>query len=877
MINFLLSLWVKSLLWLRYKVVVRGAREIAAGDRRGILFLSNHVALIDPIILATYLHRRFAPKFLADRDQVDRPVVRWLAKRVGVVAMPSIAKYGADSTKEVRRAMEQIVEHLKAGGNALLYPGGQLCRGRLEDMRGNSAAETIMKRVPEARVVLIRQRGLWGSGFSWARGGLPDVAGTLKRGAISMLLSGLVFMPRRRVTVELHEPADLPRSADRDTINKYLEDFYNADAPPAVEVPMTFWQRGGPRLLPEPSPVRGAAGIESVPQATRQIVTEHLRKLTGKGEISQDDHLARDLGLDSLARAELLAWLEEEFGFPQGDTDTLQTVGDVMLAACGEGASTSLWRIKAAPRKWFARHRSTCDAQLPPGDTIMEVFLNQAAKAPDRIVIADQASGAKSYRDVIVSIAALADRIETLPGAQVGIMLPASVVADVVYLTTLFSGKTPVMVNWTVGPRNLRHSLEMVNVQRVVTLRALVKRLAAQGCDFGELAQRFVLLEDVAQEISPAARLKAFLEGRIRWPAAAGTPSDTAVILFTSGSESLPKAVPLTHQNLLTNVRDVLSAVTVHENDGIIGMLPPFHSFGLTGTVLVPLLGGVPTVYHPDPMEAGVVAGIIEAYKATVLMGTPTFLGGIVRSARAGQLDTLRLGVMGAEKCSERVYSALAASCPSMTILEGYGVTECSPIISLNDQAAPKPFTIGKILPSLEHVIIGVDTGEAIPPGRVGMLLVRGPSVFGGYLNYDGESPFVQFQGRQWYRTGDLVSEDSTGVLTFHGRLKRFVKLGGEMISLPAIEAVLEPHYAREDDHGPVIAVTAAGDEYHPELVLFTTAEVDREAVNKQIREGGLSPLHNIRRVVHLDEIPVLGTGKTDYRVLKQRLGDRPR
>ena len=205
-----------------------------------------------------------------------------------------------------------------------------------------------------------------------------------------------------------------------------------------------------------------------------------------------------------------------------------------------------------------------------------------------------------------------------------------------------------------------------------------------------------------------------------------------------------------------------------------------------------------------------------------------------------------------------------------MTILEGYGVTECSPIISLNDQAEPKPFTIGKVLPSLEHAIVDVDTGGQVPQGQVGMLLVRGQSVFGGYLNYDGESPFVQFDGRQWYRTGDLISEDSAGVLTFHGRLKRFVKLGGEMISLP----VLEPHYHREGQEGPVIAVTAAGDEYHPELVLFTTAEADRQTVNARIREGGLSPLHNIRRVIKLDEIPLLPAGKTDYRALRQKLGN---
>jgi long-chain-fatty-acid--[acyl-carrier-protein] ligase len=157
-----------------------------------------------------------------------------------------------------------------------------------------------------------------------------------------------------------------------------------------------------------------------------------------------------------------------------------------------------------------------------------------------------------------------------------------------------------------------------------------------------------------------------------------------------------------------------------------------------------------------------------------------------------------------------------------------------------------------------------------MPPGS-GVLLVRGPSVFGGYLNYEGKSPFVEVNGKQWYNTGDLVSIDAEGLLTFHGRLKRFVKLGGEMVSLPAIEAVLQNLFASGDDEGPVLAVEAA-DAESPELVLFTTLDIDRETANRKIRSAGLSGLHSIRRVIKLDEMPLLGTGKTNYRELKQML-----
>jgi len=185
---------------------------------------------------------------------------------------------------------------------------------------------------------------------------------------------------------------------------------------------------------------------------------------------------------------------------------------------------------------------------------------------------------------------------------------------------------------------------------------------------------------------------------------------------------------------------------------------------------------------------------------------------------------------------------------------------------------SPKPYTIGRVIPSLEHVIIDVDTSEEVGRNRAGMLLVRGPSVFSGYLNYDGESPFVEYKGKEWYKTGDLISEDAEGVLTFCGRLKRFVKLGGEMISLPAIEEVLVPHFTSADDEGPVIAVEATPVEENPELILFTVKDTDRVSVNSYLRDSGLSALHNIRHVIKLNEIPVLGTGKTNYLELKKRL-----
>jgi long-chain-fatty-acid--[acyl-carrier-protein] ligase len=341
----------------------------------------------------------------------------------------------------------------------------------------------------------------------------------------------------------------------------------------------------------------------------------------------------------------------------------------------------------------------------------------------------------------------------------------------------------------------------------------------------------------------------------------------TAAVLFTSGSESLPKAVPLSHANILADLHDVLPMIKLRRSDRMLAMLPPFHSFGLTGNLAVSLCAGLRAVYHPNPTEGGVLAKLTAAYRATLLIGTPTFLNGILRGGIPAQLGSLRLAVTGAEECPRRVYELMTERCPCATLIEGYGITECAPIVSVNDPDAPRPHTIGKLLPSLEYVLLDVETETPVAPEAAGMLLVRGPSIFGGYLG-DAPNPFVEHDGRAWYRTGDLVRRDADGTFIFAGRLKRFVKLGGEMISLPAVESALLAQLSATEDDGPILAVAATADE-RPELVLFTVKVVTREEANAIIRDAGLSALHNLRRVEHVEAIPVLGTGKTDYRALQ--------
>lgn len=863
----------RFLLWLRYRIRVAGLEAVAAKGKSGVLFLPNHPALVDPIIVITQLFGVFAPRALADQDQIDRPFFRWLAKPFKPIVLPDALRYGNSGREAVERAMDAIIAALKRGENVVLYPAGHIKRARHEELGGNSGIESILKAHPGVRIVLVRTKGLWGSAFSRAGGRAPNVARVMMRAVRQLLANGIFFAPRRDVSIELAEPTDFPRAPDRNTINRYLETFYNADAPPNTYVPYTIWEKGGTRAVPEPPRERFAGDLDAVPATTREIVLKHLRELTGKSEIRDEHLLSRDLGLDSLALVTLSIWIESEFGFPVGDNAAnLLTVGDVMLAACGTVVSTGLEELKPIPPSWF-KPAQEGNVSIPEGKTLAEVFLKQARACAGRALLADQNSGVRTYRDIVTAIFVLKPEIEKLAGDYVGIMLPASSGATVVYLATVFAGKIPVMVNWTVGMRNAIASLDLLGVKSVLTAGPLIQRLESQGTDFGALKGRFVLLEDVGRRVSKGAKLLALLKSRTSWSGLRNAKvRETAVVLFTSGSESLPKAVPLTHANFLANLRDVAEIFRFKKRDRILGILPPFHSFGILGNVILPFCAAVPVVYHANPTEGGMLARLIEAYGVTLLIGTPTFLGGIVRVAGDAQIRTLRAVISGAEKCPLQLFETIAARWPKMKVVEGYGITECSPVVSANREDDLRPGTIGRIMPSLEHALQDIDTGARAAPGRAGMLLVRGPSIFGGYLNYDGASPFVEFEGKTWYRTGDLVSESADGVITFAGRLKRFVKLGGEMISLPAIEEILARHYTKEDDEKPVVAVEATPQELNPELVLFTIRDIDREEANRLIRDAGLSPLHNIRRIVKLDEIPLLGTGKTNYRALKESL-----
>jgi long-chain-fatty-acid--[acyl-carrier-protein] ligase len=349
-------------------------------------------------------------------------------------------------------------------------------------------------------------------------------------------------------------------------------------------------------------------------------------------------------------------------------------------------------------------------------------------------------------------------------------------------------------------------------------------------------------------------------------------PHKPAVILFTSGSEKAPKAVPLTHSNIISDQRGCLEALNIARSHFAIGFLPMFHSFGLTVTGLLPLFVGVRIVHHPDPTDAGALVRKIAGYKTTLIATTPTFMGFILDRAKPGDLDSLRIGVIGAEKCPPHLFEKAKTVAPNLEILEGYGVTECSPVVSVNRPGRVRPGTIGEPLPNVEVCVTDLETKEILPRGKMGMLHVAGPTVFPGYLGGE-KSPFEEIGGKRWYNTGDLAELDEAGAIIFHGRLKRFLKAGGEMISLPALEEPFAAKYP-PTDAGPRVAVEGVETHGGRRVVLFTTEDISLRDANAVLQSQGFRGVLRLDEVKKLDKLPVLGTGKTDYKVLRAMIAD---
>ncbi len=472
-----------------------------------------------------------------------------------------------------------------------------------------------------------------------------------------------------------------------------------------------------------------------------------------------------------------------------------------------------------------------------------------------RTAVEDPVTGRLSYSRLVLGANVLGRKLMPLApeGGRIGVMLPNANGAAVTLFGLASAGRVPAMINFSAGAANVLSACRAAQVDKILTSRAFIEKGRLGTLIEAIKGQvELIYLEDVRATVTTPDKIRALLAGRK--PLVRRTGEDPAAVLFTSGSEGTPKGVVLANRCMLANVAQVAARIDFGPTDKVFNVLPVFHAFGLTAGLVLPLVSGVPVYLYPSPLHYRIVPELIYGSNSTVLFGTDTFLAGYARAAHAYDLRSLRYVVAGAEAVKETTRKTWGEKF-GLRILEGYGVTECGPVVALNTPMFNRFGTVGRILPGIEtrlEPVPGIDDA--------GRLSVRGPNIMLGYLRAEKPGVLEPPPGG-WHDTGDIVAIDAMGFVTIKGRAKRFAKIAGEMVSLAGIEALAAELWPNQPS-----AVAAVPDARKGErLVLFTQEKgATRPAYQSFAKERGASDVAIPAEVVVLDAIPMLGSGKVD-------------
>ncbi|RWC89478.1 MAG: 2-acyl-glycerophospho-ethanolamine acyltransferase [Mesorhizobium sp.] len=483
-------------------------------------------------------------------------------------------------------------------------------------------------------------------------------------------------------------------------------------------------------------------------------------------------------------------------------------------------------------------------------------------------IIEDVISGALSYRKMFIGARVLGRRFEavTAPGEAVGLLLPNANGVVLSFVGLISAGRVAAMINYTAGPASVTAAVRTAVIRTVVSSRAFIEK--AGLADIVEAVEaggaRMLWLEDVRQSVTMLDKLAAALLWR--FPLRPQDAAKPAVILFTSGSEGTPKAVVLSHKSLYANAMQAEARITISPADILLNVLPVFHSFGLTGGTILPLVTGVKLFLYPSPLHYKIIPEIARKIRPTIMFGTDTFLANYARTAKDGDFSSLRFVVAGAEAVkpeTRRVYRERFDA----SIIEGFGLTEAAPVVAVNTAIHGRDGTVGRALPAIRmklEPVEGIDDA--------GRLWLDGPNMMMGYMTADRPGELQPLDG--WHDTGDIVSIDRDGFITIRGRAKRFAKIAGEMVSLGAVEMLVQSLWPEERHAAVAVPDKRRGER----IVLVTTADdASAEELRAFGKKAGAAELMVPNDIVKVEEIPVLGSGKTDYvstrRLAIDRLG----
>ena len=548
-------------------------------------------------------------------------------------------------------------------------------------------------------------------------------------------------------------------------------------------------------------------------------------------------------------------------------------------------------RAREVKQKVFELSYTSWEQYTETLPTLPEAWIETAKSAPakhsaNNYCAVDWGGEKLSHLKMLTGTMLFSRRIRKTYGERVGILMPASSAGGMINMAALMAGKEVVNLNYTASEQSLRSALQKSDVCTVYTASRFLKKLEAKGLDISSLLDEveIVDLELLKGSIGKLESLTTLMQAKL-FPTALlkrvyigeRSNDDVAVILFSSGSEGEPKGVMLTHRNIMANMAQVFDVLNVREEDVILSALPLFHAFGLTVSTLFPMVHGIPMVCYPDPTNTKGIGRAVARYRASVIFGTSTFYRLYTKSRKIDPLmfQSIRFAIAGAEKLDPFVKSDFEKKY-KREILEGYGVTECAPVASVNlpdiletgeftVQRGNRLGTVGMPLPGTAFRIVDPVTLEELERNEDGLILIGGAQVMKGYLEDPErtESVIVELDGLRWYKTGDKGHIDEDGFLTIVDRYSRFAKLGGEMVSLGAVEAEIKD--LLQSPEMELMAVALPDEKKGERVVVMVSGIGDVAGMKAVLTKEGMEPLHLPHAFLLVDEIPKLGTGKSDF------------
>lgn len=874
----ILSFIYRILLSLRYKVEIKGSEVLKNNNSK--LILPNHQALIDPQILVAHIFKYSKVVPVVSELYLNIPVLKSFFKMLGAVPVSDLTTENRDNNV-LRFISANVAEALQNGKNVLLYPAGQIAGQGYEKIFNKQSAWAIACNMPDnTQIIAVRISGLWGS--MWSRawiGKSPNLIKTFLKAFFYVIANFIFFIPKRNITIEF---TDVTNEAlkyakiGKNEFNNFLEKYYNKYGEENVRFMKHFFY--SPKLnrkLPERIEWSVTDVLHTSSFDEKEIPEEIFEKIKiiltielniDIKKINLHSNLNLELDIDSLGLISIINLIENEFKIKvQVEVINVKTVADLCFIALNKKIDNEILKPS-----YLSENNSLNESiSFNPSETITKLLVKTLKNNKKEYFVYDKMIGSSSRKEFLLKAYVVSKIIKKeIDGKYVGIMLPALQSTTLLVAASYLAGKIPVMLNWTVGPRIMDHCINSINLEKIITAKSFFDKISDSLSN--ETKQKCIFFEQKVKKLSLKTKISGLLSFYLSvFPKT--NPDETAVVLFTSGSESLPKTVELTHENILYDLRGSLDSLSINYENIFLGFLPPFHSFGFTVLTILPLVTSLKIAYTPDPTDSREVLKILKYTKANTLCATPTFIKMILAISYDNDLKDLKLVVSGAESLHSSIIDTFKQkTSQNAKLIEGYGITECSPILTINPLHKQKLNSVGVFINVVESLITDINTYQILPRGKEGMIMVSGKNIFKGYKDKNIDSPFVKINDKEFYKTGDLGYIDDEGYLFITGRLKRFIKIAGEMISLPSIENVLLQKFGNQDSL--VLAVEGTDNTEPAQIVLFSIIDIDLTEVNLHLKNSGFSSLIKINKIIKINEIPVLGTGKTDYKVLKNMI-----